>query len=62
MIRVPGAGVQVDTAPDGSFELDVPPGRYQVSVEATGFRSQRRRVRVEDDGVTILQFDLRPRR
>lgn len=43
---------------DGSFELDLPPGVYQVIIEAEGYRSQRRTLRVRKEGVTVLNADL----
>lgn len=50
---------QAETDPDGFFEVDVPPGSYEVLIEASGYQPQRRRVTVEDNGVTILNADLR---
>lgn len=47
---------------DGTFELDVTPGRYQVAIEAAGHTPQTRVVLVELNGVTVLNVDLRPRR
>lgn len=43
---------------DGSFELDLPPGVYKVIIEAEGYRSQRRTLRVREEGVTVLNADL----
>jgi Carboxypeptidase regulatory-like domain len=43
----------------GSFQLDVPPGRYQVTIEAPGHRQQARTVDVEQNGVTVLNAELR---
>lgn len=43
---------------DGSFELDLPPGVYKVIIEAEGYRSQRRTLRVRKEGVTVLNADL----
>lgn len=43
---------------EGSFELDLPPGVYKVIIEAEGFRSQRRTLRVRKEGVTVLNADL----
>ncbi len=42
----------------GSFELDLPPGVYKVIIEAEGYRSQRRTLRVRQEGVTVLNADL----
>jgi hypothetical protein len=44
---------------DGRFQLDAPPGRYEVIVSAPGFASQTRSVQVVGDGVVILNVDLR---
>lgn len=46
---------------NGRLVLDLPEGTYQVRVSADGFRSQKRRVRIRDRGVTILNVDLRGR-
>ncbi|HXJ20161.1 MAG TPA: carboxypeptidase-like regulatory domain-containing protein [Polyangia bacterium] len=46
-------------ATGGQFQLDVPPGEYEVGITAPGFEPQRRRVRVEDNGVTLLDIDLK---
>jgi len=46
-------------AKDGRFEADVAPGTYEVTITAPGFETQRRRVDVEQNGVTLLNADLR---
>lgn len=43
---------------EGSFELDLPPGVYKVIIEAEGYRSQNRTLRVRKEGVTVLNADL----
>jgi hypothetical protein len=58
-IRVEPAGLEVKAAADGTFEVNVPPGSYQVVIHAAGFADQRRRVTVERDGVTMLNVELR---
>lgn len=60
-VRVVGTAQTATTAADGSFSLQVPPGSYTVEVESEGFTQQRRTVRIENRGVTILNADLRPR-
>lgn len=42
----------------GVFELDLPPAVYTVIIEAEGYRSQRRSLRVRKEGVTVLNADL----
>jgi uncharacterized protein YfaP (DUF2135 family) len=59
-IRVEPLGVEAKTDADGTFQIDVPPGSYEVVVAATGHVGQRRPVQVEENGVTILNADLRP--
>jgi hypothetical protein len=42
----------------GAFQIDVPPGDYEVTVEMAGYAGSRRRVKVEQRGVTLLPIDL----
>jgi hypothetical protein len=49
-------------AQDGRFEVDVAPGKYEVTISAPGYDTQRRRVEVELNGVTLLNADLRSAR
>jgi hypothetical protein len=46
-------------AEDGRFQIDVMPGRYRVTITAAGYRSQTRKVEIEENGVTVLNVDLR---
>lgn len=57
-IRIEPLGSETTAGSDGSFQVDVPPGDYEVVIEARGFRTQRRKVRVEEEGVVILNADL----
>jgi hypothetical protein len=43
---------------EGRFELDVPPGSYQVSVSVDGYEGQRRKVRIDENGVTVFNAEL----
>lgn len=49
-------------AEDGRFEVEVAPGRYRVTISAPGFDVQARRIEVEENGVTLLNVDLRRER
>lgn len=53
---------QLRTDEAGEFEVDIPPGRYRVYVSAEGYARQRRSVVIEENGVTLLNVDLRPER
>jgi len=57
-IRIEPLGKEIQTDAAGIFQLDVPPGAYEVVVEAAGHEAQRRRVEVPEDGVVILNADL----
>ena len=46
-------------ANQGRFEVDVTPGVHEVRISARGYTTQVRRVRVEENGVTLLNIDLR---
>ena len=59
-IRVEPLGTEAKTDADGMFQIEVPPGSYQVVVAAPGHTGQRRPVQVEENGVTVLNADLRP--
>ncbi len=54
----PGSEQVVIVAPDGSFELDLTPGRYLVRFEHADFAPQRRSIVVKDKGVVILNIAL----
>jgi hypothetical protein len=49
-------------AESGRFEVDVPPGRYRVTISAAGYQTQQRKVDIEENGVTVLNVDLRSER
>jgi hypothetical protein len=46
----------------GAFTFDVPPGRYRVTIGSPGHEPQTRMVEVEENGVTVLNVDLRRER
>jgi len=57
-VRVEPVGIALDTDAAGTFSAEVPPGRYEIVIEARGHQRQRRRVEVKADGVVILNADL----
>lgn len=48
-----------ESAADGHFDIDVPPGSYEVTISAHGYRTHRRSVQVTGNGVSILNVDMR---
>lgn len=57
-IRIEPLGRVLTAARDGTFSIDVAPGRYEVLVTAPGYEPQQRVADVERDGVTVLPVDL----
>jgi hypothetical protein len=58
-VYVEPIGIEATTDKTGRFQIDVPPGTYRVSLEASGYRHQKREVKVEENGVSIINVDLR---
>lgn len=58
-IGVKPIGLSGSTDAKGFFQIDVPPGTYQVTIEAHGYRKQKREVQIEDNGVSILNVEMR---
>jgi len=54
-----GGEVKPLRAQGGRFQIDVVPGRYRVTITAPGYEVQKRKVDVEENGVTLLNVDLR---
>jgi hypothetical protein len=61
-VRIEPIGKELQVGEGGRFEVDVPPGEYDVIVKATGYADQHRHVRVEANGVVVLDLDMRTRR
>lgn len=58
LVRVLPAGASVSADRDGRFVLDLAPGVYQVEIACDGYLTQRRKVTVQDNGVTVLNVEL----
>jgi hypothetical protein len=54
----PGART-AETGPGGEFSLNVPPGRYTVTLRAEGFAPQTKTCVVDQAGITVLNVELR---
>ena len=57
-VRLEPGGSATKTDADGFFQIDVAPGDYDVVIEAVGYQPQRRKARVEKQGVVIVNADL----
>jgi hypothetical protein len=57
-VRIEPAGVETKTDAEGFFQLDVLPGQYEVVIESPGYQPQRRAVKVDQQGVVIVNADL----
>ncbi|MFT3928304.1 MAG: carboxypeptidase-like regulatory domain-containing protein [Myxococcales bacterium] len=58
-VEILTTGQVLQTADDGTFLIDVPPGDYRLRISAEGHETQERSAQVERLGVTILVVDLR---
>ncbi len=47
--------------PRGGIEVELSPGSYEVEISADGFAAQRRRLSIDENGVTVINIDLRPK-
>jgi hypothetical protein len=57
----PAASGRTTKLNEGTLELPVAPGRYEVLIESKGYAPQRRALVVDEGGVTVLNVDLRPK-
>jgi hypothetical protein len=57
-VRIEPLGTRLTADRDGAFQLDLPPGKYEVVIEARGHLTQRRSIEVRADGVVVLNADL----
>ena len=58
-LTVEPGGQSIDTDAEGNFELDLPPGEYEVAIVVEGYKAQSRKIRVDENGVTIMNVDMR---
>lgn len=57
-VRLEPGGNETKTDAEGFFQLDVPPGEYEVVIESAGYQPQRRKAKVDQQGVVIVNADL----
>jgi hypothetical protein len=58
-LTVAPSGARAQSDEHGEFSLDLPPGDYEVTITADGVKPQTRKVKIEQNGVTILNVDMR---
>jgi hypothetical protein len=58
-VRIEPTGQELVADADGNFAVSEPPGKYVVVVSVPGYITQRRPVQLEEDGVTLLNVELR---
>jgi uncharacterized membrane protein len=61
-ITVEPGGHTVDADEDGFFKIELEPGDYVVEIVADGYRAQKKKLRVTEDGVVVLNVDLKRKR
>jgi hypothetical protein len=47
-----------ESAADGVFEIELPPGSYRVTISAAGYDTHSRNVQIEGNAVSILNVDM----
>lgn len=57
-ITVSPGDAKAETAADGTFSIDLAPGKYRITVKAGSFASQELDVTIEPNGVAIKNIDL----
>lgn len=61
-ISIKPLGKKVSTDKNGQFQTDVPPGNYRIEIRSYGYRTQRIKVKVSQNGVSIVNADMRKKR
>ncbi len=60
-ILIPALSVEIETDAEGRFEIEADPGRYDVVVSASGYRTQHSRVQVRLQETVVMNVELRAR-
>jgi hypothetical protein len=60
-IRIPALGLELQSGADGSFETEAAPGQYEIIVSARGYGTQHSRITVPDEGMVVMNIELRSR-
>jgi hypothetical protein len=57
-VTVAGNAAKAETAADGTFTIDLPPGQYKITVSAPSLKTQELDVTIDPNGVAIKNIDL----
>jgi len=57
-VTIDPGGLTATSGPDGKFTVDLPPGRYKLTVTARGLAQQQLDVNIEQNGVAIKNIEL----
>jgi hypothetical protein len=57
-VQLQPGGLEAHTDAEGFFQIDVPPGQYEVLIESPGYEPQQRKAKVDQQGVVIVNADL----
>jgi len=57
-VLIPSLDQSATVGPDGTFELTLKPGQYQIVVSAPGYRPQEKAIRVVEGSTIILNVEL----
>ncbi len=58
VITVSPGDQKIESGADGTFQLDLPPSNYKITVKAPGFKQQELDVTIDPNGVAIKNIDL----
>ncbi len=61
-ITIEPGNITVDTDDAGFFQVDIEPGNYTVKIKAPRYRTQTKKVQIEENSVRILNVDLYKRK
>lgn len=57
-VTIDPGGITQTTGADGKFTIDLPPGKYKITVTARGLAPQQLDVNIEQNGVAIKNIDM----
>jgi hypothetical protein len=57
-VTIEPGGITQTSGADGKFTVDLPPGKYTISVTARGLKPQQLDVNIEQNGVSIKNIDM----